>query len=159
MLIRAYQSADTETLVAVFRDAVVGTGSTAYDPQQIAVWSSYPDDLEKFRQQLSSGVTLVAVVEERPVAFGQLEAPDHIAFLYTASPFNRQGLGTEIYLRLEAQALDWGVFQLRTEASRISKHFFLKMGFEVVEAEWVDRKGIQIERFRMRKILASPKVE
>lgn len=153
MLIRAYQPSDAEAIVAVFRDAIRGTGATAYNAEQVAIWSSYPEEIEAFRQQLSQGFTLVAVEAARVVAFGQLDLPDHIGFLYTASDYARRGYAAAIYQRLEVRALEQGSERLRTEASRISKHFFLKMGFRVVEPEWVDRKGVQFERFKMEKIL------
>ncbi|WP_316432407.1 GNAT family N-acetyltransferase [Leptolyngbya sp. NK1-12] len=161
MIIRPYQPSDAEAIVAVFRDAVIGTGSSAYNPQQVAIWASYPEQIEAFRQQLSRGLTLVAVVEHQVVAFGQLEASGHVAFLYTSSQFARQGCASAIYQQLEAAAIQQGNSRLYTEASRISKHFFLKMGFQILETEWVIRKGVQFERFKMEKLLSltSPEVE
>lgn len=152
MLLREYQAADAEALSTVYRDAVIGTGSSAYDPTQIKVWSAYPDDMKEFRKLLSLGLTLVAMEESRCVAFGQLNL-DRIAFLYTATDRARCGYATAIYRRLQAHAMEQGVRRLRTEASRISKHFFLKMGFQLVETEIVDRKDVPFERFRMEKAL------
>jgi len=157
MLLREYQPSDAETLAAIYRDAVIGIGSGAYDTKQVEVWSSYPEDIEEFRRLLSEGLTIVALHDRQLVAFGQLNPPDHIAFLYTASHFARLGYATEIYKRLEAKAIEQAVQRLHTEASRISKHFFLKMGFCVVETEIVERKGVQFERFKMEKGLSRDK--
>lgn len=153
MLVRQYQMSDAEILATIFRDAVTGIGASAYDAQQIAVWSSYPEDIAEFRQLLGQGLTLVGVENEREVAFGQLNPPDRIAFLYTASNFARLGYGTAIYQRLEAHARDRGIKRLHTEASRISKHLFLKMGFDVVEREFAVRHGVEFERFKMEKAI------
>ena len=153
MLFQEYQPSDAESLAAIYRDAVIGIGSSAYDAKQVEAWSSYPEDIEEFRRLLSQGLTIVALHDRQLAAFGQLNPPDHIAFVYTASQFARLGYATEIYKRLEAKAIEQGVHRLYTEASRISKHFFLKMGFCVVEAEIVDRKGVQLERFKMEKII------
>lgn len=153
MRLREYLISDAEALAFIYHDAVIGIGSSAYDAQQIAVWSSYPEDIEQFKQLLSLGLTIVGVEDSRLVAFGQLNPSDHIAFLYTASDFARRGYATEIYNRLEAHAVEQGIKHLRTEASRISKHFFLKMGFRVVETELVERQGVQLERFKMDKVM------
>ncbi|HEY9694153.1 MAG TPA: GNAT family N-acetyltransferase [Oculatellaceae cyanobacterium] len=153
MLIREYQPSDVETLISIFRDAIITTGSTAYNAEQIKVWSSYPEDIEEFRQLLSQGITYVAVHNNQLVAFGQLNPSNHIAYLYTASDFARLGYATKIYQNLEAQAIKQGVQHLHTNASRISKYFFLKMGFYIVEAEIVERKKVWLERFKMEKIL------
>lgn len=155
MLIRPYQPSDTAALAAVYRDAVVGTGAQAYDAQQIRVWSAFPASLEEFQQQLSRGFTLVGVSGGRRVAFGQLDPLDHLALLYTASDVGRCGWATKIYHCLEAQAQAEGIPCLHTEASRIAKHFFLKMGFEVLEPEWVTRNGVGFERFKMVKAMVS----
>ncbi|MGB3204433.1 MAG: GNAT family N-acetyltransferase [Crinalium sp.] len=153
MLIRQYQPSDAENLIAIFRDAIINIGSTAYNAKQIEVWSSYPEDIEDFRQLLSQGITFVAVQNNQLVAFGQLNPSNHIAFIYTASDFARLGYATKIYQQLEAQAIQKGVQYLHTDASRISKYFFLKMGFYIVEAEIVQRKQVWFERFKMEKIL------
>ncbi len=153
MLIREYQPSDVENIIAIFRDAIINIGSTAYNAKQIEVWSSYPEDIEEFRQLLSQGITFVAVHNNQLVAFGQLNPSNHIAFLYTASNFNRLGYATKIYQQLEAQAFNQGVQRLQTDASRISKYFFLKMGFYIVETEIVERKQVLLERFKMEKIL------
>ncbi|HEY9605746.1 MAG TPA: GNAT family N-acetyltransferase [Allocoleopsis sp.] len=153
MLLREYQPSDAESLAAIYRDAVIGIGSSAYDDKQIEAWSSYPEDIEEFRRVLSEGLTIVVLHDGKLVAFGQLNPLARIAFVYTASQFARLGYATEIYKRLEAKAIEQAVQRLYTEASRISKHFFLKMGFCVVEAEIVYRKGVQLERFKMAKII------
>lgn len=153
MMLRDYLTSDAEAVAELYRDSVIGIGASAYDAQQITVWSSYPEAIEEFRNLLSLGLTLVAVEDSQLVAFGQLNPLDHIAFLYTASHFARRGYATEIYKRLEAHAVEQGVNCLHTEASRISKHFFLKMGFHIVETELTERKGVQFERFKMDKII------
>lgn len=153
MMLRDYQPSDAEALAKLYHDSVIGIGASAYDAQQIAVWSSYPEDIEEFTNLLSLGLTLVAVEESRLVAFGQLNPSDHIAFLYTATHAARRGYASEIYNQLEAYAVEQGVKRLHTEASRISKHFFLKVGFQVVETELAERKGVKFERFKMEKLI------
>lgn len=153
MSIREYQPSDAEILAAIYRDAVIGIGATAYNAKQIEVWSSFPEDLEEFRHLLGQGLTLVALDKGELVAFGQLNPLNHVAFLYTATRVARKGYATKIYQELEDYAITQNVQRLHTEASHISKHFFLKMGFSVVEMEIVDRKNTQFERFKMEKII------
>ncbi|MFB2934608.1 N-acetyltransferase family protein [Aerosakkonemataceae cyanobacterium BLCC-F154] len=153
MSIREYQPSDVEILAAIYRDAVIGIGSTAYNAKQIEVWSSFPEDLEEFHHLLSQGLTIVALDKGELVAFGQLNPLDRVAFLYTATRVSRKGYATKIYQQLEDYAITQNVPRLHTEASHISKHFFLKMGFSVVEREIVDRKNTQFERFKMQKII------
>lgn len=153
MIIREFLSSDVEGLAVVYRDAVRGIGPQAYSAEQVAAWAVYPDDMEEFRARMSRGLTLVAEVEGRVVAFGQLEPEDHLAFLYCSTDYARRGIGTEIYARLEARAVERGVAAIHTEASRISRSFFAKHGYELIEVEHVVRFGVEFERVRMRKAL------
>lgn len=156
MHLRPYHSADAEALAWVFRDAVTRTGATAYDPAQVAVWVSSAADLETFRHRLGEGLTLLALDQDRPVAFAQLHPEDHLELLYTASAAGRRGYATALYAALEAHARARGVSRLHTEASRIACPFFCKMGFAVVAVETVVRHGVAFERIRMAKWLTAP---
>ncbi|MFQ3670552.1 MAG: GNAT family N-acetyltransferase [Verrucomicrobiia bacterium] len=150
-IIRPYQPQDTEHLAGVYRDAVRTTGAQAYGEEQVRVWALYPDDLQEFQTRLLRGVTLVAEEAGCIAAFGQLEPSDHLAFLYCAGRHGRRGIGSAIYLALEARAFEQGVARIHTDASRISRAFFAKHGFEVIGEERVDRCGVEFERFRMVK--------
>ena len=129
-------------------------GPVAYTSEQVEMWAKYPEDMEEFRTRLSRGVTLIAEENSEIVAFGQLEPDDHLAFLYCAGRRCRNGIGSEIYRALEAEALRRGVKHISTDASRISRPFFIKHGYSVVEVERVVRSGIEFERFRMLRQLA-----
>lgn len=153
-MIRPYHTSDVHALATLYQNAVREIGAQAYDPDQVAVWAAAVQDLEWFQRSLEQGLTLVAIAEAQVAAFGQLHPLNRVAFLYTASRFARQGYATEIYRRLEAHARQQGIQQIHTEASRISKFLFLKMGYEVVETEWVERRGIWLERFKMQKQLS-----
>lgn len=151
MTIRPFTNPDAEALAYVYRDAVRGIGTRVYTKEQVDAWAMYPEDIEAFRVRLSSGLTLVAEEDGRPVAFGQLDPDDHLAFLYCAMAHSRRGLGSAVYHQLEAHALRKGVREIHTEASRISRPFFEKHGYVVSEVEHVVRRGIEFERFRIRK--------
>jgi len=150
-MLRPFNLEDAESLAGVYRDAVRTLGPQAYTQQQVDAWALYPDDMGEFRGRLSRGLTLVAEEEGRVLAFGQLEPDDHLAFLYCAGRSCRKGIGSEIYHALEAHAFQKGVAQIHTEASRISRPFFAKHGYVLVEVERVVRFGIEFERFRMTK--------
>ncbi|MGF1678853.1 MAG: GNAT family N-acetyltransferase [Candidatus Methylacidiphilales bacterium] len=150
-MLRNYTPHDAERLAAVYRDAVRSIGPQAYSPHQVEVWAAYPEDIEEFRGRLSRGHTLVAEIDGEVVAFGQIEPSDHIAFLYCVGRESRKGICSEILHVLEQYAHSHGVSELDTDASRISRPFFEKHGFCVIEVEHVVRLGVNFERFRMKK--------
>lgn len=154
MSIRQYEPTEIEAIADVYRNAILEIGCDFYSPEQVKIWSSFPDDRETFRKKFQQGLTLVAVEEQKIIAFGQLHPKNRIAFLYTVKQYARQGYASLLYQKLEETAIAQSVQYLRTEASRISKFFFLKQGFEIVEPEIVLRQGMEFERFRMQKKIA-----
>lgn len=154
MILRPYISPDAEALAKIYRDAVRGLGPQAYTQEQVAAWSRYPADIEEFRTRMSRGITLIAEDDGRAAAFGQLDPDDHLAFLYCSSACARRGVGSMIYSALEAHAFAKGISEIHTEASRISRPFFEKHGYAVIEIEHVVRSGVEFERFRMRKSIS-----
>lgn len=151
MTIRPFQPTDTDALADVYRDAVHGIGPRAYAPEQVAMWSAWPDNREEFAACLALGLTLVAEVDGRVVALGQLHPVDHVVLLYCSTAYARQGIATALYARLEEHALAAGVTEITTNASRISRPLFEKQGFTVMKVETAHRSGVDFERFKMIK--------
>jgi len=151
VIIRAFKEDDTIALAEVYRDAVHSLGPQAYSREQVAMWARFSENLADFKVNVSRGLTLVAEVDDRLMAFGQLDPIDHVALLYCRGCAARQGLGSHMYCALEAHAFSNGVAEIRTEASRISRPFFEKHGFVLRETEHIVRFGVEFERFRMTK--------
>jgi putative acetyltransferase len=152
--LRRYRDGDAPLLAVLYRDSVLGLGPTAYDPGQVRVWASFPDDAAAFQALLERGGTWVLEHDGEPAAFGQLYPVDHVSLLYTGTRFVRRGFATAVHRLLEDEARAGGVARLTTNASRISRPFFERAGYLVREREIVDRGGVAFERFRMEKRLA-----
>lgn len=153
MRLRSFRSDDTEALAELFRDSVRELGRTAYSPSQREAWGKFADDLNAFRSRLERGVTLVSLEGEALAAFGQLDPVDCIELLYCGARFARRGHATAIYLQLEKIAREQGVTRLSTIASHLSRPFFEKQGFHLVETERSVFNGAEFERDKMEKPL------
>jgi GNAT superfamily N-acetyltransferase len=154
MRLRRYRLADAEALADVYRDAARNLGRRRYTPEQTRVWARHPEDLEAFRTALSEGLTLCAIVGDSPVAFGQLNPPDHIAYLYCHSEHAGNGYASAILAGLEEQAISNRVARLHVEASCVARPFFDQHGYRVVEEERPVRHGVEFLRFKMEKALS-----
>ncbi|HRQ05883.1 MAG TPA: acetyltransferase [Nitrosomonas halophila] len=152
---RNYITADAEALVAVYRAAARVLGRQGYTEEQTNAWAMYPEDPAAFRRMLAKGVTICAVIDSVPVAFGQLYPVDHIAYMYCHPDHARCGLGSAILSMLEAHAQSKGVTTLRVEASAVARPFFERFGFCVLEVERPVRHGVAFMRFKMEKELAN----
>ena len=154
MHIRRYTEGDLASLAAVYRASVEHGGRGHYTPEQIRIWASFADDLEHFEDVVNKGVTLLALSDDEQLAgFAQLHPVHHLSLLFVAPAFMRQGVATLLYQALEARARVAGEEVLTTDASLVARPFFARMGFVVVERETVVRSGLELDRFRMKKVL------
>jgi putative acetyltransferase len=157
MTLRDYLPTDAESLAAVYRDAARNLGRQRYTDAQTRVWALHPEDLEPFRGALSAGQTICAVVDGSPVAFGQRNPADHLAYLYCHSAHARRGYASAILAALEARAAADRIPRLQVEASGVARPFFERLGYQVIEAERPVRHGLEFLRFKMKKALTNEK--
>lgn len=155
MNIRPYTDNDLSAVVAVFTEAIHSLGRTHYDAEQRAAWAPADADLAEWRSRLDALETLLAVSDDGALAgFLSFENDGHVDLLYTSPMFARQGVASMLYRETERQLRSIGVASLFTEASLVAAPFFSAHGFEVVEEQRVERRGVIFRRFAMRKTLA-----
>lgn len=152
-ILRKYRESDLLNVVEVYRESVMSIGPEQYNEDQVKVWSSFPDDFDDFNNLLYSGHTYIAEFNNKLISFGTLNPIDHIAFIYTLGNYSKKGIASSIYFKLEQIAIQNGVFEIYTEASKIAKSFFVKVGFEIAEKEIAIRKELEFERYKMIKKL------
>lgn len=155
--IRRYKPEDAEGIAGLYEKSVREIAIEMYTAGEVEAWASYANEIEEIRHRLAEGLTLVAESGNIPVAFGQLKPIDHIAFLYTIKEYSRMGIATEIYKRLKGHALVKGAQYLTTDASRISKPLFERLGFQLECPVIEKRKGVELECFKMKKTLGMNK--
>lgn len=151
--IRKYKSTDAEAATQVYKRSVTEIGPEMYGPEQVEVWASYPEVIVEFNETLESGYTLVAEAEGRVVSFGSMSSAEHLSYIYTLKEYARRGIAASIYTELEKYPAHKGARQIFTEASLISAPFFETQGFKAVVKETVTRKGVELQRVRMKKTL------
>ena len=150
---RAYKPDDSEALAKVYHEAARVLGRQAYSEEATRVWALYPEDMVYFRATLAEGLTLCAVSDGFPIAFGQLNPDDHIAFLYCHPARARRGHATAILGELEAHAKSKEVPTIRVEASDVARPLFERFGSQVIKEERSIRHNLQFLRYKMRKQL------
>lgn len=139
---RDYQPADAPALAAIYRAAILQTGRVAYNAEQCAAWAASIDDTEIWARRLQDAWVRVAVDDEGKIAgFGAIAMPGHIDLLFTAPEFNRQGVASLVFGDLLELAAAMGAKKITTTASEISKPFFEKHGFRLLESSLHERAG------------------
>ncbi|SFR37981.1 putative acetyltransferase [Marinobacter gudaonensis] len=152
--LRPATETDLPSIVSLFTDSVHQLAARSYTPEQRAAWAPEVPDEEQWRSRLTRVETLIAESDGTMAGFISFTAGGHIEFLFTAPAFSRRGVASLLYEAAVERLLAKGVRTLTTDASLEARPFFESRGFSVVEAQTVERDGVQLQRFAMARCLS-----
>lgn len=151
--LRPSTETDLPSIASLFTDSVHQLAARSYTPEQRAAWAPEAPDMAQWRSRLAKVETLIAESDGAMAGFISFTAYGHIEFLFTAPAFSRRGVATLLYEAAVERLLGKGVRTLTTDASLEARPFFESRGFSVVEAQTVERDGVQLQRFAMARSL------
>ncbi|MBX2844467.1 MAG: GNAT family N-acetyltransferase [Flammeovirgaceae bacterium] len=155
MIFRTYSKKDLKEVTQLFYDTIHTINIRDYSQEQVNVWAPEKFDLEKWDDRMSNSYSVLAFNVEKLAGFATLVAHSLVDFFYIHKDFQGRGVGRMLYELLEKEALELGTEILTTEASITAKPFFERMGFEVEEKQSKLVKGVELNNFRMKKIISS----
>lgn len=147
MEIRKYQQSDCRELTELFYNTVHTVNAKDYAKEQLDVWATGQIDLEKWNQSLQEHYSIVAVENEVIVGFGDIDKTGYLDHLYVHVDYQGKGIATTICNQLEQTVKG----NITTHASITAKPFFEKRRYKVVREQQVERQGIYLTNFVMRK--------
>jgi putative acetyltransferase len=146
--------ADAPMLADIFRASIEGLTDDAYSREQQDAWASAADDEAAFARRLADRVTLVATLQNSPVAFASLEGADKIDMLYVHPAVAGQGVAAMLVDALEKLAAARGAKRLTTDASDTARDFFGARGYAAQQRNTVLRGGEWLSNTTMTKDVA-----
>ncbi len=151
MLIRKFDSSDTEEIMQLFYDTVHKINIRDYSSEQVDAWATKDMDAAQWSEQLQSRMTYVAEEQGKLIGFAELEQTGHINCFYCHAEYQRMGVGTQLLNQIQSKAKNLGIQKLFTEASITAKQFFERQGFRVITAQEVERRGMKFINYVMEK--------
>lgn len=148
MKLRKYQSSDCPQIVELFYATVYDVNAKDYTKEQLEVWSTGNIDLIAWNQSFLNNYTVVVVEGEKVLGFGDIETTGYLNRLYVHKDYQNQGIATVICNELEQQVSG---MLITTHASITAKPFFEKRGYVVVKEQEVERQGIMLKNYIMKK--------
>ena len=149
--IRRYLPGEEKALQQIYFEATRRSNSKDYTPEQIERWVAKHADLAEWTSRLVERNPFVAVIDRRPIAFGELEVNGHIDFFYCHPDWEGKGAGSGLMRAITAEAHKLGLKALHTEVSVTAEPFFTKKGFQTVEERVPVICGAPAKQFIMRK--------
>lgn len=151
---RPYRSGDLPEVLALFYRAVHTIPKNDYTPAQLNAWAPYPLDADAWGRSLAQHYTQVAVENGKILGFADLEEPDYLDRLYILPEALHRGIARELTAQMEKQARLLGASQITVHASKTALGFFLRQGYQIVREQTVQRHGVLLTNYAMKKSLS-----
>lgn len=150
MLIRKYLPSDCVYMAEMFYQTVHTVNAKDYTQEQLDVWATGDVDLTEWDKSFSAHDTVVTVIQDRIVGFGDMDQSGYLDRLYVHKDFQRQGIASAI-----CDALEHGIDaeKITTHASITAKPFFKQRGYKVIRKQQVIRGGISLTNYVMEKMV------
>nr|WP_304286253.1 GNAT family N-acetyltransferase [Clostridium paraputrificum] len=148
MFIRRYEESDCKYLAELFYNTVHSINAKDYRPEQLNVWAKGNVDLEKWNKSLLSHFSVVAVENGIIVGCGDIDSTGYLDRLYVHKDYQNQGIATAICDELEC---NFNESKVTTHASITARPFFEKRGYKVIKKQNVERSGIVLQNYIMKK--------
>ena len=147
MEIRRYQETDLSTLTDLFYHTVHGINAKDYTKEQLDAWATGQVDKEGWNRSLLEHYSIVALENGIIVGFGDIDRAGYLDRLYVHKDYQRRGIATAICDEIEKRAKTF----VLTHASITAKSFFEKRGYCVLKEQQVERRGVYLANYVMRK--------
>lgn len=147
MQIRRYEPADIDEILRLFYNTVHIVNARDYTPEQLDAWAPQDADAAQWDASLRRHFAVVATEDGKIVGFGDITADGYLDRLFVHSDRVGTGVGKALLARLE-NAVSGAI---TTHASETARAFFEKAGYVVVRKQQVERKGVFLTNFVMKK--------
>ncbi|MDE6473901.1 MAG: GNAT family N-acetyltransferase [Clostridia bacterium] len=148
MVIRDYKVEDCDAVSKLFFETVHSVNSKDYTDEQLFAWASSVEDFKHRRYDaLLAQHTAVADIGGKVVGFASIDKSGELDLLFVDKDFQGQGIATALCNEVEK---DFDI--ITTYASITAKQFFENRGYFVEKEQEVERLGVKLRNYKMKKI-------
>ena len=148
MLLRNYVKTDCAQLARLFYDTVHTVNAKDYTQEQLDAWATGKVNLEAWNESFQAHHTVVAEMDGKIVGFGDMDETGYLDRLYVHKDYQRRGVAAAICDALEQRTK---AAEFTTHASITARPFFEKRGYTVAREQQVERRGVWLTNFVMKK--------
>ena len=152
MKIRTYTANDCNEIIALFFNTVHAINKNDYSTQQLNAWATGKVNKLEWHNSFLEHYTIVAEINGQIVGFGDLDN-SYLDRLYVHKDYQHQGIASAITDSLEQYGRQTHHIEITTHASITAKPFFEKRGYHTLKEQQVERNGVLLTNFVMKKQL------
>lgn len=158
MIIRTYKDSDISQMVTLFYETVHTVNARDYSQEQLQAWAPEDERETKMAQwgdTFRSHITYVAEIDGCLAGFSDMTHDGYLDRLYVHKDYQGRGIASALVRQLESEAHRLGLQQIWTEASITAKPFFERHGYQSIQKQTVERRGVALHNFQMKKWISS----
>ncbi len=145
---------DLDALGAVFFRAVREGAAPRYSEAERTAWAPEAPSGAGWAKRLEGLELLLAEEGDTPLGFMGMSPDGYLDMAFVTPEARAKGVSDAIYAVLECRARAKRLTELSTHASLMAKSFFERNGWNVTQAEAVERGAETLCRYKMTKALA-----
>lgn len=150
--IKRTKAEDLEAIINLYYDTVKLINSKHYSPEQIEAWLDDETRPERFLSKINNQLGYVCVNENNELlGFSSITEDGYLDMLYANNNYQRKGVGTLLLEQMEMATKIRNLDYIVADVSITAVPFFKSNGFEFVREQHVERNGVKLTNFRMKK--------
>jgi putative acetyltransferase len=134
MIIRRYQPGEESAIWDIYFRATHESNCRDYHSDLLYRWAPADPNMGEWSERCIQKNPFVAIIEDRIVGMAELEEDGFVDYFYVSPDFQGQGVGSKMLARIESEAVEMNLSELRADVSLTAKEFFESRGFIVIEA-------------------------
>lgn len=153
MQIRPFQPSDAQAIFDLRQETIAKVNAQDYSPAIIEDWLT-TRAVEDFRQLKTGHKCLVAVIDNQPVGFCEYrlnEKEGEIYRMYIDHTKIKQGIGSKLLAKAEAELIRLGCSKITVESSITARKFYEKKGYKLVEKVIRNYNKLDMEVYLLEK--------
>ncbi len=147
--IRRFRKGDEATLRTLFFDTIRNVNRRDYTEEQVRAWAPEDYDLEHWAHRMRELNPFVCEVDGEIAGYADLQSSGYVDHFFVSKNFQRKGVGTSLFERIEAEARAHQLKELSADVSITARPFFERFGFAVIKQQQVTINDVVLTNFRM----------
>ena len=152
--IRPLEEKDLYNMQNLFRSTVLNVNIKDYTKEEVEDWASCGDDIEHWKELLSSNQYVGAFAEQNYlIGFSSMNKNGYLHSMFVHKDWQGKGIATQLLSEVEKIARQYEVKEITSEVSKTARPFFEHKGY-VVECEQKHQANrLKLTNYKMKKVL------
>ncbi len=144
---------DLPEITSIFRDTVRHINAKDYSEQQIDLWSSGANNIEKWEDRIHNFYFIVAQIKGIIVGFAYLKNGNYFDGLFVHKNYQRQSIASKLMRSIESKVIMNGYDTISSDVSITALPLFKAYDYVVVKKQKKNFKGLVFENYIVKKQL------